>query len=312
MSTPSNTQYVMNIMHVMHSDIEKGGKVLVHCHAGLGRTGLIIACYLLYSKFSKTPESAIEFVRANRAKSIQTRNQVNYVYLFFDYLVNSRIVYPAEKQSLADAMSRQRNYLSGLEYRQLRNIPKVIFLLCKTFRSYIISEKELKPLELLQSILKQHQQNVTELPDYKEEDKKLMRQFKKLLNTDQWGVLAKFETRPNLLIQLIFDWIDTLQEPLLSPEAIQGMTELYEEAQSTSINVTMISLALKSQAGKVETQILEALARSFHKLCSLALQQDGSNLVKDFCALIMTKCCGQLIRKDHPLSVLFMQTVLES
>lgn len=40
-------------------------QVAVHCHAGLGRTGLLIACYLVYSE-RMTAKEAIHFVRENR------------------------------------------------------------------------------------------------------------------------------------------------------------------------------------------------------------------------------------------------------
>jgi protein-tyrosine phosphatase len=41
---------MIDIVQVMHHSIEKGHKVAVHCHAGLGRTGLSIACYLVYAE----------------------------------------------------------------------------------------------------------------------------------------------------------------------------------------------------------------------------------------------------------------------
>jgi protein tyrosine phosphatase domain-containing protein 1 len=32
--------------------IKKGKKVFVHCHAGMGRTGIVCAAYMIYSKMS--------------------------------------------------------------------------------------------------------------------------------------------------------------------------------------------------------------------------------------------------------------------
>ena len=45
----------------------KEGKVAIHCHAGLGRTGVLIACYLIYSRRMGGDE-AIIIVREKRLK----------------------------------------------------------------------------------------------------------------------------------------------------------------------------------------------------------------------------------------------------
>ena len=51
--------------------IENKEPVMVHCLAGLGRTGTILACYLIkYEKMSA--EDAIQHVREKRHGSIQS------------------------------------------------------------------------------------------------------------------------------------------------------------------------------------------------------------------------------------------------
>lgn len=67
--TAPTFEHTMNIMHVIDGTIKSGGKVFLHCHAGLGRTGLIIACYLVYSD-KMTPRSAIRHVRLKRYFSL--------------------------------------------------------------------------------------------------------------------------------------------------------------------------------------------------------------------------------------------------
>jgi protein tyrosine phosphatase domain-containing protein 1 len=45
----------MNIVQQMdyHISKNKGNRVLVHCHAGMGRTAIVIAAYLAYAGIAK-------------------------------------------------------------------------------------------------------------------------------------------------------------------------------------------------------------------------------------------------------------------
>jgi atypical dual specificity phosphatase len=54
--------------------VAAGKKVAVHCGGGLGRTGTLLACYLVHRGL--TPAEAIARVRAVRPGSIETAAQV--------------------------------------------------------------------------------------------------------------------------------------------------------------------------------------------------------------------------------------------
>ncbi|KAL0480326.1 tyrosine phosphatase domain-containing protein [Acrasis kona] len=304
MSTPSNAQYVMNIMHVMHSDIEKGGKVLVHCHAGLGRTGLIIACYLLYSKFSNTPEEAINFTRQHRAKSIQTQNQVNYVYIFHEYLIKSKCVFPLEKQTLKDSMFRQRCYLSGEPYRVLRNIPKIIDCVCK-----ILSQSR-KSCSDINQIIKRNQSYIIEDPDRQHNDQLLLSDIKNRINDDDWGILSMIDDRLDLGFCLLFDWLSTLSEPILSDKNIQDMLEMYDQIRDTSINLTIQLLVSRCDVGKVECEIIARMTTGLHNLCSMTSASNEPQVGIELCCLVLSKLTNTVLKKNNPLCTLFFQTTI--
>ena len=77
-------------------EIDYGGKCLVHCHAGHGRTGMIIACYLVYS-LGYSSAQAVTLTRQRRAKAIQTKGQVQLVKDFEAFLSSKRTLFALTK-----------------------------------------------------------------------------------------------------------------------------------------------------------------------------------------------------------------------
>jgi atypical dual specificity phosphatase len=61
----------------IHEAIDDGGRVLVHCDGGLGRTGTLVSCYLVSTGMSA--DDAIARVRELRPGSVETPAQVEAV-----------------------------------------------------------------------------------------------------------------------------------------------------------------------------------------------------------------------------------------
>ena len=93
MEIPSSMNFMLDIvkeMSIVTND--QNAKVLVHCHAGYGRTGVVIVCYLLFNSI-KDSDTIIKEVREKRKKCVETKSQISYCKKFEGFLNNARIIF---------------------------------------------------------------------------------------------------------------------------------------------------------------------------------------------------------------------------
>ena len=77
-STPSLEQ-VEQIFNLLQHYLERKEPVLIHCFAGCGRTGTILALWLAKINHDKSPENIIRDLREIRPCSLETIDQQEFV-----------------------------------------------------------------------------------------------------------------------------------------------------------------------------------------------------------------------------------------
>ena len=85
MQTPQLDE-IVSFVGFVDQAIEEGKAVVVHCRAGLGRTGTMLACYLVHR--TGDARAALAEVRAKRPGSVETLGQENAVR---DYAAHLRV-----------------------------------------------------------------------------------------------------------------------------------------------------------------------------------------------------------------------------
>lgn len=78
--TPLQDEFFENEVTMAHDALELGKQVLVHCHAGCGRTGMFVSCLLV--RMGEAPLPAIQRYRHLRACGPETPHQVAYVFRY--------------------------------------------------------------------------------------------------------------------------------------------------------------------------------------------------------------------------------------
>jgi atypical dual specificity phosphatase len=77
-------EQIVEFVAFVRDALAQGKKVLVHCWAGYGRTGTMLACYLVSTGLSA--DEAVRRIRRTRFGSIETESQERMIYAYEEFL----------------------------------------------------------------------------------------------------------------------------------------------------------------------------------------------------------------------------------
>jgi protein tyrosine phosphatase domain-containing protein 1 len=125
------------------------GKAAVHCHAGLGRTGLFIACYLIYT-YRMSANQAIHLIRERRDGAVQMNEQIQVIKQFEKHLIPLRIVYSEAasestfiNDTLFDSNNNNNNETSTKPTNQTTQSQKQNFSFYFTLNKFLHRQKQI-------------------------------------------------------------------------------------------------------------------------------------------------------------------------
>lgn len=115
---------LLDIVKVVDFAISNG-KIAVHCHAGHGRTGMVIAAWMMYA-LGLSPSQAVDIVRSRRAKAVQSKEQVETLHKFRLLIRNSGgMIIPKHKFiHISQYVAYNQKFISKPESRLCGKIPK--------------------------------------------------------------------------------------------------------------------------------------------------------------------------------------------
>lgn len=77
---PKSFKHLLIVLEEIDRLLLEGNKCVIHCSAGVGRTGLLIACYLIYR--GSSVEEAVKITRSNINPALGKYEQLDYLHTF--------------------------------------------------------------------------------------------------------------------------------------------------------------------------------------------------------------------------------------
>ena len=259
MDVPDSLYFMLDIIKDIYKKIQIDKKrVLVHCHAGNGRTGVVISCYLIYKSNYQAIE-AVEYLRKVRKKCVEKRAQMKYCIKFREFLNTLRKVFTNDKNDVDYFIKHQCDLEINLTKNNLY-IPKLLWLsidiLCEMKNKY----SKNKIYQALNGSL-----------DVDEEICKEINNIKNNIDNGNWDSLIQNQ---NIIVisEIVYHWLEDCVSYCIRPKKI---LEIYDDKKLifkidgvllgyvSDNTINDIYNSLKNYLKKVEIKLLNYISNFF-------------------------------------------------
>ena len=277
MDVPDSLYFMLDIIKEIYDMIKiKKKKVLVHCHAGNGRTGIVIACYLMYT-YNYNAEEAVFKLREIRKKCIEKNSQMNYCFKFKSFIDQLRRVFTFEKYDVNYFIKHQCD-LGIDDMNKNVFIPKIIWLCLDVIHN-------LKYKNKCNNNNKFIYKGLNGSYDLNDNDYKEIIKIVDEINDDNWESLQN-NNKIFIISEIFYNWLGESVTYCISPKRVNEMFNdsnfkfEINEVNKGNHNENLIKSIIKhikNYLKKVEYKILKYVANF---LTSIYPKDNKDNIIE--------------------------------
>ena len=241
LTPPDTLDFILEIVRKMAYVVKyKKGRILVHCHAGNGRTGIVLVCFFMYY-FNKSYNEALTELRKLRKKGVEKISQEIFCQKFEEYLHEIKNFFPNKRKKIHFFIQNQKildfnfdksfipsiaisYYLKDINlnnndiYTKIIDmdfVPKILFeCIEKIIEIKTFNNMPLKELYLI----------LNGMNEIKEDSLNIIKKIKSELKVNNWDSF-KFQNNISILSELLFIWMNNCVFYIIDPKKIEKIIE---------------------------------------------------------------------------------------